>query len=183
MALKVFVLENSTTKKKRQSDVQNAVREYLKNPKVKVVYDDDTGRATIEGAEKKLYISLTRANTVMLVALYEKPIGIDSEYLPRVTVPENKIDYTMLAQRFFSEEEYDLMHETNRETEAETFLRIWVRKEAYIKAAGKTIVEFPNFSVVDNMRFVPKVSGISIKKFAIKFPESENYVIAIAGLD
>ena len=30
MALKVFVLENSTTKKKRQTDIQNAVREYLK---------------------------------------------------------------------------------------------------------------------------------------------------------
>ena len=53
MALKTFILENSNTKKKRQTDVQNAVREYLKNPKVKVVYDEK-GRPSIENAEKNM---------------------------------------------------------------------------------------------------------------------------------
>lgn len=182
MALKVFVLENSTTKKKRQSDIQNAVREYLKNPKAKVVYDEN-GKATVENTEKKVYISVTCANAVMLVVLYEKPIGIDGEYITRAVSPENKVDYTMLAERFFSEEESEYMHDSSRESEAENFLRIWVRKEAYVKAAGKTVAEFPNFSVIENMRFLPKVNGISIKKFAIKFPDCENYLFAIAGLD
>jgi phosphopantetheinyl transferase len=58
-----------------------------------------------------------------------------------------------------------------------------VRKEAYIKAAGKTLAEFPNFSVVDGNRFVKKVHGVSIKAFAIKFEDCENYVFAIAGID
>ena len=105
MALKVFVLENSSTKRKRQTDVNNAVREYLNNPKAKVVYDEETGKATVEGAEKKVYISITCANKVMLVALYEKPIGIDGEYLPRVLSGDNKVDYTMLADCFFAPEE------------------------------------------------------------------------------
>lgn len=183
MALKVFVLENSSTKRKRQTDVNNAVREYLNNPKAKVVYDEETGKATVEGAEKKVYISITCANKVMLVALYEKPIGIDGEYLPRVLSGDNKVDYTMLADRFFAPEESEFMHDTTRETEADTFLRIWVRKEAYVKAAGKTVAEFPKFAVVEGDRFLPKVNGITIKKFAIKFHECEDYLFAIAGLE
>lgn len=183
MALKVFVLENSTTKKKRQSDIQNSVREYLNNPKAKIVYDEENGRISVENTDKKYYISIAMANTVMLVALYDKPVGIDGEYLPRATAKDNKVDYTLLAERFFSEEEAEFMHDTTRETEAENFIRIWVRKEAYVKAAGKTIAEFPNFSVVDGMRFLPKVNGISLKKFAIKFPDSEDYFFVIAGVE
>ena len=183
MALKVFVLENSSTKRKRQTDVNNAVREYLNNPKAKLVYEEETGKATVVGAEKKVYISITCANKVMLVALYEKPIGIDGEYLPRVLSGDNKVDYTMLADLFFAPEESEFMHDTTRETEADTFLRIWVRKEAYVKAAGKTVAEFPKFSVVEGDRFLPKVNGITIKKFAIKFPECEDYLFAIAGLE
>ena len=183
MALKVFVLENSTTKKKRQTDIQNAVREYLKNPKAKIVYDEENGKVTVENTDKKVYISIACANTVMLVVLYEKPIGIDGEYLPRATSKDNKVDYTILADRFFSEEEAEFMHDTTRDNEAENFIRIWVRKEAYVKAAGKTIEEFPNFSVIDGTRFLPKVNNISLKKFSIKFPECEDYLFVIAGID
>ena len=53
----------------------------------------------------------------------------------------------------------------------ENFIKIWVRKEAYVKAAGKTVAEFPNFSVVDGARFVKKIHSIAIKTFAIKFED------------
>ncbi len=182
MALKTFVLENSTTKRKRQSDVQNAVREYLGAPKAKVVYDEK-GRPSVENTEKKVYISITCAGSVMLVVLFDKAIGIDGEYLPKLTSPESKIDFTMLAERFFSDEEAEFLRDSSREAEAETFVRIWVRKEAYVKAAGKTIAEFPNFSVVDGNRFIPKINGITVKFFSIKFPECEDYLFAIAGID
>jgi len=182
MALKTFILENSSTKKKRQTDIQNAVREFLKNPKIKVVYDEK-GRPSLENAEKKMHISITRANTVMLVVLYEKPIGIDGEYLPRIMSPENKVDYMLLAEKFFSIDECEFLRDSSHGSEAETFVRIWTRKEAYIKAAGKTIADFPNFSVVDSTRYLPKLHGISLKKFSIKFPECEDYHFVIAGID
>ena len=182
MALKTFILENSSTKKQRQSDIQKAVREYLKNPKVKVVYDEK-GRPSIEGAEKKLHIAITRANTVMLVVIYEKPIGIDGEYLPRMLAPENKVDYMLLAERFFSVDESEYLRDSAHGTEKEVFAKIWVRKEAYVKAAGKTLADFPNFSVVDGSRLLPKVHGISLKKFSIKFEGCEDYLFVIAGID
>lgn len=182
MALKTFILENSATKKQRLSDIQKAVREYLGNPKAKVVYDEK-GRASIENHEKKVHIAITRAEKVLLVVLYEKPIGIDGEYLPKVLSPESKIDYNTLAERFFAYDEVEYLRDSAREAEGENFVKIWVRKEAYIKAAGKTLAEFPNFSVVDGNRFVKKVHGIAIKAFAIKFPDCENYSFAIAGIE
>lgn len=182
MALKTFILENSSTKKQRHADIQKAVRDYLANPKAKVVYDDN-GKATVENTEKKVYISVTRANAVMLLVIFDKPIGIDGEHLPTIANPDNKIDYTTLAERFFSDDEVEYLRDAARENEVETFVRIWVRKEAYVKAAGKTLAEFPNFSVVDGTRFVKKCHGITIKTFAIKFPECEDYIFAIAGID
>ena len=182
MALKTFVLENSSVKKKRQSDIQNAVREYLKDPKAKIVYGEK-GKVTVETTEKKVHISITRANNVMLVVLYEKAIGIDGEYLPRLLSTENKIDFSMLSERFFSEEESEFLRDFTGADEAINFARVWVRKEAYVKAAGKTLADFPNFSVVDNNRFLPKVNGVSIKLFSIKFPECEDYLFAIAGIE
>lgn len=182
MALKTFVLENSSTKKKRQTDIQNAVREYLKDPKAKVIYGEK-GKITVESSVKKVHISLTCANNVMLVVLYEKAIGIDGEYLPRLLSADSKIDCSMLAERFFSDEEAEFLRDFTGEEEAMNFARIWVRKEAYVKAAGKSLAEFPNFSVVDNNRFLPKVNGVSIKLFSIKFPECEDYLFAIAGIE
>lgn len=180
MSLKTFILENSSTKKQRQSDIQKKLREYLDNPKAKVVYDEK-GRPTVENVEKKVHISVTTCGAVMLLVIFEKAIGIDGEYLPRLTAPENKVDYMLLAERFFSYDEVEYLRDCAREAEAETFANIWVRKEAYVKAAGKTVAEFPNFSVVDGSRFVKKIHNISIKKFQIKFPDCESYTFAIAG--
>ena len=168
MALKTFILENSSTKRQRQSDIQKAVRDYLKNPKIKVEYDEK-GRPSITNHDKKMNISITCCGNVMLVVLFEKAIGIDGEYLPGILNSEKKIDHTTIAERFFAEEEIEYLNDSPREAELENFVKIWVRKEAYVKAAGKTVAEFPHFSVVENNRFVKKIHSISIKTFAIKF--------------
>lgn len=181
MALKTFILENSSTKRQRQSDIQKAVKEYLKNPKVKVEYDEK-GRPSIVNHDKKMNISVTCCGSVMLVVLFEKAIGIDGEYLPAILKAEKKIDYTTIAERFFAEDEIEYLNDSPLEAEAENFVKIWVRKEAYVKAAGKTVADFPNFSVVENNRFVKKIHSISIKTFAIKFEDCENYSFAIAGV-
>lgn len=183
MAIKTFILENSTTKKKRQADIQNAVREFLKEPKAKVVYDENGGMPTVENTEKKHYISIARANSVMLVVLCDRPVGIDGEYLPRVLSPENKVDYLVLAERFFTDEEIEFIRDAEKSAEAETFVKIWTRKEAYVKCIGKTIAEFPSFSVVDGSRLLSKVGSVPLRKFSIKFPECEDYLFVIAGLE
>ena len=113
MALKTFILENSSTKKQRQSDIQKSVREFLNNPKAKVVYDEK-GRPSVENVEKKVNISITCCGKVMLLVIFEKAIGIDGEHLPSVIDPEKKIDYIQLAERFFSYDEVEYLRDSKR---------------------------------------------------------------------
>ncbi len=183
MALKTFILENSSTKKQRRSDIQNAVREFLKEPKAKIVYDENGERPTVENTAKKHYISVARAGKVMLCTLCDKPVGIDGEYLPRILAPENKVDYLVLAERFFTDDEVEYIRDSAKGTEAETFVKLWTRKEAYTKCIGKTIEEFPKFSVVDGTKLLSKVGNVPLRKFSIKFPECEDYLFVIAGLE
>lgn len=183
MAIKTFILENSSTKKKRQADIQNAVREYLKEPKAKVVYDENGEKPSVENTEKKHYLSITRSGAVMLAVLCDRPVGIDGEYLPRILSPENKVDYIALAERFFTDEETEFIRDSERGAEAETFVKLWTRKEAYVKCIGKTIAEFPNFSTVEGSKLLAKIGGVPLRKFSIKFPDCENYLFTIAGLE
>ncbi len=181
MKLKVFVLENNTVKRQRHAAVQKAVKAFFNDdPKVKVVYDEN-GKPSVEGTDKKWYISITTTGDVMLAALATNPIGIDGEHLPRFSDPENKIDYVAIAERFFSDEESDYVRDGSDSTER--FVKVWVRKEAYVKCAGKTLADFPNFSVVDGDKLATKVHGISLKKFGISFEGSEDYLFVIAGVE
>ncbi len=182
MALKTFILKNKGSKAERREAIQNAVRKYLNDENVTIEYGEK-GMPLVENWSKRLHIAISCAHEIMMVVLYEKPVGIDAEYLPTISDPKSRVDYNILAERFLSFDESEYIRDTSHGTEAENFARIWVRKEAYVKAAGKSLVDFPNFSVVDGSRLLPKLNGITIKKFAIKFPDSENYVFAIAGVD
>ena len=180
MAIKTFILENHPEKEARHAAVQKAVQEFLEDPAVRVVYDAK-GKPTVEDAKQPRFISITTTGAVMLCVLSDTPVGIDGERLDRFG-PDTKTDYIALAERFFSEDEADYVREGG-EGEALRFVRVWVRKEAYVKLTGKGLVDFPNFSVIEGEKFSSKVNGVPLKRFNINFPESSEYLFAIAGLD
>ncbi|PKM63422.1 MAG: hypothetical protein CVU97_00335 [Firmicutes bacterium HGW-Firmicutes-21] len=179
MAIKTFVLENYPEKEKRHAAIEKAIKDYLENDKVEVLYTG-RGKPYIKGTETEKFLSVTTTGSVMLCVFSDMPVGIDGEHLGRFTA-ENKTDYTALAERFFSEEEADYVREGDGDPMR--FVRIWVRKEAYVKLTGKGLADFSNFSVTDGERFYGKVSGVPIKKFAINFPGSNEYFFAIAGAE
>ena len=107
-------------------------------------------------------------------------IGIDGEYLPRYA--ESRTDYAMLADRFFSGEESEYVRSgATVVDEKERFMKIWTRKEAYVKCTGKGVADFPSFSVVESDKLVAKLGNIPLKKFSINFEGCEDYLFAIAG--
>lgn len=181
MAIKTFILANSKSKKKRHQDVLDAVTEHLGIEGVKIAYDAK-GKPSVEGTPEKHFISITTTGSVMLCVLSDSPVGIDGEYLPRFSDEAHRPDYTSLAERFFSDDEAEFVRD-GAGSEPDRFVRIWVRKEAYVKCVGKTLADFPNFSVADGTKFFSKVAGTPIKKFNIKFPDCENYLFAIAGAE
>lgn len=178
MALKCIILENNPDQAVRHAAVLEAVRKYLGSDEVTVEYAEN-GKPSIEGAKK--YISVTTTGEKMIVALNDSPIGIDGEYLPRYK--EKKTDYSMLAERFFAGDESDYVRGgATTVDERERFFKVWTRKEAYVKCVGKTVADFPSFSVVEGDKLLPKIGSTTIRKFSISFEGSEDYLFAIAGI-
>lgn len=61
---------------------------------------------------------------------YHQPIGVDLEYVKEMP------DALQIAQRFFSENEYQLIRNTVEQKQNQVFFRLWTAKEAYLKAIG-----------------------------------------------
>lgn len=179
MAIKTFVLENYPEKEKRHAAVQKAIRDYLENDKVEVQYTAK-GKPVLKGTPTEKFISVTTTGNVCICVLSEMPIGVDGEYLGRFG-SDNKTDYTAIAERFFTDDE--AVYVRDGDGDPMRFVRVWVRKEAYVKLTGKGLSDFLNFSVTDGERFYAKVNGVPIKKFNVNFPGSSDYMFVIAGAE
>ena len=180
MALKCFVLPNEKNKEARIAAVQAHLRETLGNDAL-VIEPGHKGHLVVNGGEKSLYVSIAPAGEKMLAAIKETPVGIDGEYLR--AFDGKRIDFGLLAERFFSGEEAEYVRDgVTTADERERFLKVWTRKKAYIKFTGKTVAEFPNFSVVDGDKMLAKVGSATIRKFSMNFEGNEDYLFAIAGV-
>ena len=178
MGLKCIILDYNPDQEARHAAVEQAVRDYLKED-VHIRYSAK-GKPSVTGSREPRYISVTTTGSKMLVAVFENPVGIDGEYLPRYE--NRKTDFAALAERFFSGDEAEYVRTEGEESEKEKFLKIWVRKEAYIKCVEKTIADFPSFSVVEGDRILNRIGSVNLRKFTIKFDGSEDYIFAIAGV-
>ncbi len=89
------------------------------------------GKPFVEG-EKNIHISVTHASSLMLVAVDDTEIGIDCEESVR-----RVRDAKALAARFFTPSEHELLGKCGDGKTNETFLKIWVAKEALVKLSGE----------------------------------------------
>ncbi len=176
MELKTFILANSADKAERHAAVNAAVKGYYGDA-ANVEYSSQ-GVPSITGTEVQKYISITTCGNIMLCVVCSQPVGIDGEYLPRYK--DSKMDYQGIAERFLSDDEAEFIRKGDGDYER--FVKVWTRKEAYVKCIGKGVAQFPQFNVCDGEKFVGKIGGVTIKKFSIKFDGSDDYMFAIAGV-
>ena len=182
MALKCFVLSNEKDHEARVAAAQAFLREQFGNDAL-TVEEGHKGRLVLNGLglEKVPYVSIAPAGEKMLVAVKESPVGLDGECLK--AHEGKRVDYGMLAERFFSGEEAEYVRDGDTTTdEKDRFFKIWTRKKAYIKYLGKTVADFPNFSVVEGDKLLSKVGSVTLRKFSMNFEGSEDYLFAIAGV-
>ena len=85
----------------------------------------DGGKPFAEG----VYFSLSHSGDFAVCAVGDAAIGVDIDYPRKNPLP--------LARRFFSEEEYAEIEESDHPDE--TFCALWVLKEACIKCSGDGI--------------------------------------------
>lgn len=112
---------------------------------------------------------------------YHQAIGVDLEYVREMP------DALKIAQRFFSENEYELIRSTAREKQNQVFFQLWTAKEAYLKAIGTGLAgsldsidlslnqtQSPYlFSIKENQNLITKWSLYS-------YIPQPNYIAAIA---
>lgn len=82
----------------------------------------------------ELHFNLSHANTKALLAVtYAGKVGVDIEYT------QKEIDVDGIAQRFFANNEYQLLQTLNGTAKHKAFFTAWTRKEAFLKALGKGV--------------------------------------------
>lgn len=83
-----------------------------------------------------LHFSLSHSfDRVIFGLVLNRRIGIDLEYVR----PISGIDH--ITKRFFSMSEHALLQSLPKNQKVRTFFQIWTRKEAYLKAWGKGILQ------------------------------------------
>jgi 4'-phosphopantetheinyl transferase len=92
--------------------------------------------------DSQIWFNLSHCQGMALCAVsMGRPIGIDLEYIRPVT------DVLVLAQQFFSPNEYAVMKSLPPNQKQEVFFRYWTCKEAYLKATGAGISQLQQIEV------------------------------------
>jgi 4'-phosphopantetheinyl transferase len=97
----------------------------------------------VDADQTGLFFSVSHSGEHMLVAVTRADdVGIDLERLTRIVEPER------IAVRFYSRPECEALLSLEPAMRADAFFRVWVRKEAVVKALGMGITAaFEMFSV------------------------------------
>ena len=134
------------------------------------------GKPILIGAvstERKMEFNHTHTDGLALIAVaVGTPVGIDVEKLGR------RADFNAIAVRFFSEAEQELLLGFPGE---ETFLGIWTRKEAVLKAFGSGLAGgMEAFSVGDAIGWSDRASHEG-RSYALRsITVAEGYVAVLA---
>jgi len=99
------------------------------------------GKPVLAVRDENLHFNVTHTDSLALIALAHRPVGIDIERVRPVTEPGN------LVRRFFSAVERETFLALPSSLWPAGFFRGWTSKEAVIKAAGLSVAVLDEFDV------------------------------------
>jgi 4'-phosphopantetheinyl transferase len=120
----------------------------LRPSEVPITY---TGAGKPVLAEGPLHFNVTHTDSLALIALGNRPLGIDLERVRALVAPD------ALVSRFFSRAEREAYTALPPELQQEGFFRAWVCKESVIKAAGLSVTCLETFDVELDPRRPPSL--------------------------
>lgn len=124
--------------RQRFRDTHNGLREilakYVHQSPEKIEFEKmASGKPTLKKFPD-IHFNLSHSEEVALCVIAKHPVGIDVEHV------DKKINYLDIAQRFFSQSEYDDLSTINdAEKLSFEFFRVWTQKECYLKSQGRGI--------------------------------------------
>ncbi len=126
--IKIFATTLNSDKNLRKAfitDVLSIVTGMSKNNII--INTTEKGKPLVNNTN--LYFNVSHSGIYHVVAISEKPIGIDIEII-------NNRDYKAILERFFSAEENECILNKNEEEQLEYFISLWTLKEAFLKYKG-----------------------------------------------
>ncbi len=143
----------------------------------------DAGKPALAGSgAPAVEFNLSHSGDVVLIAVGSgRPVGVDVE---RVSA---RPDLPALADRFFSKGEADRIRAVPQLARTQAFLRVWTRKEAYVKACGVGLsAPLNSFEVLveesDELFEVRTAAGASSGIWARSIDAGPGYCAAVAAL-
>ena len=132
--------------------LRKALSKYLKcDPNGIVFAANEFGKPYLENA--RLKFNLSHSENIALIAITnEVEVGVDVEAINR------KVEYLDLAERFFSQDEFEAIAAYPEKSLPHAFFRCWTSKEAIIKAKGEGLsIPLDSFSVSLNSDGIQKI--------------------------
>lgn len=126
------------------------------------IYQDVNGKPFIIHPIN-LQFNMSHSGDIAIYAITQvQQVGVDIERI------KSSIDYPAVAERFFTPAEYQFLLTLPAAEQLSGFYKIWVRKEAYIKASGLGLRQsLSSFNVLNN-------------PFIIDLPTDPGYAAALS---
>ena len=142
---KLYIEKNISS----QDFLSKILKENYNIDKYELIYNE-YGKPFLK--DNKLFFNISHDNNLMVIAISDKNIGIDIEYLT--------YNRFVLKKCFNEKEQHKVNNKVNKEKE---FTKIWVMKEAYVKMKGTGIItdlkdidttKIKNIDIIDNEEYI-----------------------------
>lgn len=115
--------------------------------------------------EKSLHFNLSHSGDHVLYALaLDYEVGIDLEYIDR------NLEIEDMAKHIFSAPELEFWEDVKPEERTECFFKLWVCKEAFLKAIGKGWLENEKTKGFEKSLVLNKISHNGLLKDKVTYP-------------
>lgn len=135
--LKYIFSDNLNENKNENSKIENiskdmALQFYSKSENLNLIIERGENGKPYFASENEIFFNGTHSKDLIAVAMADKLIGVDGEFL-------KKRNFFDIAKEYFSFNEYKLLKSSSK-LEID-FYTLWTLKEAYIKTFGKKIFD------------------------------------------
>lgn len=136
--------------------------------------ETDINKKPYFNSQPKVHFNLSHAEDMAVIAIHDKDVGIDIEYMNRT------FDFTEVLSYTMNSTETQMLF--NSKNNIHTFYTFWTRKEAIVKAIGTGISDdLLKIPATDGQHDVDSNLIAGYKELnVLSFDLSEDYVVSIA---
>lgn len=147
---------------------------YIEMDVKQIKFDYNTNKKPYLSLHPELFFNISHSNDFGLIAVSNRPIGIDIEYM------EDNNDLIHSLNHIYNEKEIVFIE--NAFNKKQAFYSLWTRKEAFVKAIGTGIDEdFSKIPSIDGLHILESSLITNGKNWKIDgFKVKYDYVAAIA---